>query len=68
MTVDYHTHTNYSDGRVYPTAELLDVLLGYDIEFVLGSDAHDPEDIAPTIQKLERVVDERDIPTTELQV
>lgn len=56
------------DGRFYPTTELLDVLLGYDIEFVLGSDAHDPENIAPTVRELERVVDERDIPTTELQV
>lgn len=56
------------DGTTHPTPEFLDVLLGYDIAFVLGSDAHDPEDIAPSMRELERVIDERNVPTTELQV
>lgn len=56
------------DGTIHPKREFLDVLLGYDIEFVIGSDAHEPDDIAPTVRKLERTVDEYDVPTTELPV
>lgn len=53
-------------GSIHPTGEFLDVLLEYDVAFVLGSDAHEPESIAPTIAELESVAERRGVPTTEL--
>jgi histidinol-phosphatase (PHP family) len=53
-------------GELHPTPDFLAVLLEYDVEFVLGSDAHDPEEIEPRKTALERFVASHGIPTTEL--
>lgn len=53
-------------GTLHPTPDFMDVLLEYDIAFVLGSDSHDPEDLAPRKEELEKFVAAHGIPTTEL--
>ncbi|WP_255197911.1 PHP domain-containing protein [Halorarius litoreus] len=53
-------------GEFHPTPTFLDVLLEYDIEFVLGSDAHDPDELAPRKDELETFVATHGVPTTEL--
>lgn len=53
-------------GSIHPTDAFLDVLLEYDVAFVLGSDAHEPESIEPTIDELASVVERRGVPTIEL--
>lgn len=55
-------------GELHPTPVFLDVLLDHDIEFVLGTDSHEPEEIGPRKRELEAFVDEHDIPTTELDL
>ncbi|WP_255151947.1 PHP domain-containing protein [Halorarius halobius] len=56
------------DGEIHPVPGFMDVLLEYDVEFVLGSDAHEPEDIDPCVAALEKFVATHGVPTTELSL
>lgn len=55
-------------GKLHPTSDFVDVLLEYDVEFVLGTDSHEPDVIAPRKAELETFVAERGVPTTELDL
>lgn len=55
-------------GRFHPREEFLDVLVDRGVPFVLGTDAHEPESVAPRVDELERLVDERGLETVELPV
>ena len=53
-------------GQIHPTPAFLDVLLEYDVEFVLGSDSHEPETLGSRKEELEKFVAAHGVPTTTL--
>ncbi len=55
-------------GSFHPTDSLLATLDEHGVAFVLGSDAHEPEELAPRHAALEDLVAETGIETTELSV
>jgi histidinol-phosphatase (PHP family) len=50
-------HRSY--GEFHPHPDLLDVLAERDVAVTVGSDAHDPDQIAPRVSEMERLLDER---------
>ena len=55
-------------GEIHPTPAFLEVLLEYDIEFVLGSDGHELDTLAPRKEELETFVAAHGVPRTTLTV
>lgn len=55
-------------GEIHPTDNFMTVLLEYDIEFVLGSDSHEPGVVAPRKDELEKFVAGHSVPTTGLDL
>jgi len=55
-------------GEFHPAPDLLDSFLDHGVEFVVGSDAHRPEEIGDRIDALERRFDELDIEPTTIHV
>jgi histidinol-phosphatase (PHP family) len=55
-------------GSVHPTDPLLETLDEHGVAFVLGSDAHEPEELAPRHAALGELVAETGVETTELPV
>jgi len=55
-------------GEFHPAPALLDTLLNHDIEFVVGSDAHQPEEVGRRIDALESHLDDLGIEPTTLEI
>lgn len=55
-------------GEFHPSPEFMEVLSSYDVEFVLGTDGHTPDDIRDHVEKLEAFVAAHDLETTELSL
>jgi histidinol-phosphatase (PHP family) len=46
-------------GELHPRPEFLDVLAEYDVAVTVGTDSHDPGEIAPRVAEIEAMLDER---------
>lgn len=55
-------------GEFHPAPEFLDVLAEYDVEVVLGTDAHQPDEIGDRVTHLERYVRQRGLEPVELDL
>ncbi|MFW5939750.1 MAG: PHP domain-containing protein [Halolamina sp.] len=55
------------DGEFHPEPALLDTFLDHGVEFVVGSDAHRPEELTSRIDALDALLDDRGIEPTTLQ-
>lgn len=55
-------------GEIHPSDEFTEVLLEHDVEFVTGSDSHEPDAVAPRKEELEEFVAAHGVETTELDV
>jgi histidinol-phosphatase (PHP family) len=55
-------------GEFHPGPDFLEVLAEYDVEFVLGSDAHTPEEVRERKPELEKFVTAHGVETVELDV
>ena len=55
-------------GEFHPGPDFLEVLGEYDVEFVLGSDSHAPDEVRDRKPELEAFVADHDLPTVELDV
>jgi histidinol-phosphatase (PHP family) len=53
-------------GEFHPNREFLEVLKGYDVEFVLGTDSHEPGEIGERKEELEKFVTADGLETTDL--
>jgi histidinol-phosphatase (PHP family) len=43
-------------GEFHPTPEFLEILLEHDVEFTLGTDSHEPDEIAARKERIETFV------------
>ena len=55
-------------GEFHPSPDLLSTLRDHDVEFVVGSDSHQPDEIGRRVDALEAHLDDLDIDTTTLDV
>lgn len=57
-------HDEY--GELHPGPDFLAVLLEHDVQFTLGTDTHDPENLSPRAEELETFVAARGIDVVEI--
>lgn len=55
-------------GQFHPHPDFLDVLTEYDVEFVLGSDSHTPDELTARTPELDAFVAEHDIEPVSLEI
>ena len=48
-------------GRLHPDGAFLDTLLDHGVEVTVGTDSHEPEDVAPRVERIEAELAERGI-------
>jgi histidinol-phosphatase (PHP family) len=55
-------------GEFHPAPDFMEILDSYDLEFVLGTDSHTPEEIPERVEELEKFVAAHGVATTELSL
>ena len=55
-------------GEVHPTPQFMDVLVDHDVSFVFGTDSHEPDEIDPRKEELEKFAATHGVTTTDLDL